>query len=387
MLVEPALTLPELLAQQATQYPQRLALRYKQRGQWYGKTWAQLAWETEQLAAALLECGFGTDDALILIGSPRPEALLLALAAQALGGVAIPLDPKLENAALNSLLKHLNSPFVFIENEAWLPRLQAYLCELDICIYALGKGDTPARCVFSYNELISSHRRVRSSSFTVKPQQTAFRFYRFNEQQEPEFQSFSHAALLANAQALIQQEYLNNTDDAFSTRAFAAPEQARYLLAPWLLAGFCANFPERLETRDTDRRELSPSFVLGTRTTWQRLIQLAATQLPRAGTWRRRWIEAALQPSTSLLGKLKYHSLDAWLIRRPLKKQLGLSHTRVALLVGEPLAAEHQAWFKQLGLEIRAYPDASSWQVEATQRPSPSYPVWPQSYPFLWVSP
>ncbi|MNR37341.1 hypothetical protein D3C85_1553490 [compost metagenome] len=69
----------------------------------------------------------------------------------------------------------------------------------------------------------------------------------------------------------MQGERLTEREEALAARAFAASGQARYLLAPWLLAGFRLNFPERLETRDQDRRELGPSLVLGTRETYGRL--------------------------------------------------------------------------------------------------------------------
>ena len=53
------------------------------------------------------------------------------------------------------------------------------------------------------------------------------------------------------------------SEEALAARVFAASGQARYLLAPWLSAGFCLNFPEALATRDTDRRELGPTLGAG----------------------------------------------------------------------------------------------------------------------------
>ncbi|WP_298609786.1 AMP-binding protein [uncultured Thiothrix sp.] len=378
-------TLTELLVYQSEQQPQGIALRYKQRGIWQTKTWKELSEVLEKLAAALIECGFGSDDSLVLITPPSSEALLLALAAQALGGKAIPLDPQLSNTELVTLLKHIDSPFLFIADTSWLQRIAAYRCELDVCIYAQGQDRINARYVLAYTELLESNRRVSAASFVAQANGTAFRFYRFNADHQPEQQSFSHEWLVTHAQQLVEHEQLYEQDEVLLTRAYAAPEQARYLLAPWLVAGFRLNFPELLETRDTDRREIGPSFILGKKSTWERLIQITEQRLPKPGTWARRWIDSSLQaPPSSWLKRLHYYTLGYWLVRRPLKDVLGISRTRVPLLIGEPLTPEAQAWFQRLGLDIRIYPEYQQWQVAPVKQESDKF-LSPALYHLQWI--
>ena len=182
---------------------------------------------------------------------------------------------------------------------------------------------------------------------------------------EVELQETSHAELLREGQALVSGEALTEREEAFAARAFAASGQARYLLAPWLIAGFCLNFPEGLETRDIDRRELGPTLVAGTRETWQRLENMVRERLPAAGTWQRRLVDRALAPRAAGLTGL----IGGWLVRRPLRDVLGFTRTRVPLIIGEPLPEASVQFFATLGIAVRNWKEAADWKAQdRTQR-------------------
>lgn len=171
----------------------------------------------------------------------------------------------------------------------------------------------------------------------------------------------------------MQGEKLSDGEEALAARAFAASGQARYLLAPWLLAGFRLNFPERLETRDQDRRELGPSLVLGTRETYGRLHEQVSQRLPLPGTLRRQLVDWALRPQGSFVQRL----IGGVFIRRPLRDVLGFSRARVALVVGAPLSDEAQQLFSGLGVEVRNWSAAERW-LDVREVP---FSEWPQGLP------
>src|SRR5471030_1335230 len=79
-------TLPQALLLQAGTRGPAIALRYKRLGIWHPRSWSELAQDVSRLAAALHQRGFRRDDDLLIISQARAEALLLALAAQWLGG-------------------------------------------------------------------------------------------------------------------------------------------------------------------------------------------------------------------------------------------------------------------------------------------------------------
>ncbi|KAF0815314.1 2-succinylbenzoate--CoA ligase [Andreprevotia sp. IGB-42] len=366
-MTQPVSTLPDQLLAQARQRGQQTALRHKQLGIWQERSWRSIADETGRLAGALAARGFVAGDALTLLSHPRAEALLLSLAAQWLGGIAVPLDPALPDKQLITLLQQIAPRFLFLEDEVQVARSHAAGLAAATTIYAAARGLADHRQLTSYATLADEAAQSVPSP-KGRAEQTAFAFYRLLADGSAEREQLSHAELLQEGQRLVSAEQLSHREEALAARAFAAGGQARYLLAPWLLAGFRLNFPENLATRDNDRRELGPTLVAGTRETWGRLALQVQQRLPEAGSWRRAWIDAVVKTghdhaaTPSWFSRLLARSVGHWLIRKPLRDVLGLTRTRVPLLVGEPLPEHVAAFFASLGLTVRTWPDPAQWQ-------------------------
>jgi long-subunit acyl-CoA synthetase (AMP-forming) len=363
-------TLPHWLAAQARQRPAAIALRHKRLGIWQVQSWAQVQAEVLALAAALRAAGFVAGAQLVIISRPRPEALYASLAAQWLGGVAALFDPLESPEDQAASLREAGVAFVLAEGLEEIQRLHAAGLQPGWLAYADGRGlaDRDVRGqALDYAQL----RTAVAVQDAPHAQATApaFAFYRRGAS-GVERQHFSHTELLHEGERLVQGEKLRDCEEALAARAFAASGQARYLLAPWLLAGFRLNFPERLETRDQDRRELGPSLVLGTRETYGRLHEQVSQRLPLPGTLRRYLLDWALRPQGSFVQRL----IGGALIRRPLRDVLGFSRTRVALVVGVPLSDEAQQLFSGLGVDVRNWPAAERWQ-DAHEVP---FSEWPQ---------
>lgn len=364
-------TLPEWLQWQARQQDAGIALRHKRLGVWQVRRWAQVADEVSTLAGALQARGFASGSTLAILSRPRPEALLAALAAQWLGGVAALFDPLEAAGDQLELLRELQPEFVFAEGLEELQRLRAAALAPRLAFYADGRGVSEEEGgAQAYARLLAE-----ASAYQTAPQahaeRSAFAFYRRGVDGGHEQQRISHAELLREGRRLVGVEQLGTGEEALAARAFAAGGQARYLLAPWLIAGFRLNFPESLATRDNDRRELGPTLVAGTRETYGRLYELALARLPQPGTLQRRLVDWALARRPGLLRR----TLGYALVRRPLRDVLGFSRTHAPLLVGEPLAEEAQQFFAGLGVVVRTWPDPAEWQ-RPPQRPVPAVSGW-----------
>lgn len=351
--------LPGWLHLQAAGQARGVALRHKRLGVWQERTWGELLVEVGGLAGALSERGFRPGATLTLLSNPRPEALLLALAAQWLGGSAAVLDPRAEPGAPDLLGQTPGPDFVFAEGLAEVERVRAAGLAPALLVYADPRGLGADPALVSYPTLAAS-TGGHVPALLARPAAAAFVFLRRGCGGGVEFQETSHAELLREGQALVSGEALTHREEALAARAFAASGQARYLLAPWLIAGFCLNFPEGLETRDIDRRELGPTLVAGTRETWQRLENLVRERLPAAGTWQRRLVDRALAPRAAGLTRL----LGGWLVRRPLRDVLGFTRTRVPLIIGEPLPEASAQFFASLGIAVRNWTEAADWKAQ-----------------------
>ncbi|ACO80476.1 long-chain-fatty-acid--CoA ligase-related protein [Azotobacter vinelandii CA] len=363
-------TLPDWLRWQAQQQGESIALRHKRLGIWQARTWTQVAGEVRGLASALQVRGFAGDSLLVILSRPRPEALLAALAAQWLGGVAALFDPLAEAAGQRELLRELQPDFVFAETLDELERLRGAGLAPRLTIYAEARGVRAQEGEQDYARLLAGLRPAQPEP-QAQAGRGAFAFYRRGASGRSERQLIGHDELLRQGRQLVQAERLGAQEEALAARAFAAGGQARYLLAPWLIAGFRLNFPESLATRDNDRRELGPTLVAGTRETYGRLHELALARLPQPGSVSRHLVDWALARRPGLLRQ----TLGHWLVRRPLRDVLGFSRTRTPLLVGEPLPRDAEAFFAGLGVAVRAWPDPSEWHSPPVH-PLPSVDGW-----------
>lgn len=353
-------SLPQWLQQQALRHGTEVALRHKHLGVWQERTWAQVANEVHRLASALQTRGFSVGATLTIISRPRPQALLAALAAQWLGGVASLFDP-LETAAEQvQRLVTLQPDFVLVEGLEEMQRLRAAQVAVRVLVYLDKRGlsdSTPFAQALDYAALLAE-RPIADLVQQGQALQTAFVFYRGTGQAIEE-QRVSHAELLQEGQRLVTREGLGRQEEALAARAFASGGQARYLLAPWLIAGFRLNFPENLATRDRDRRELGPTLVAGTRETYERLHRYALERLPAPGSRSRGLVDWALAAQPGPLQRY----LGDWLVRRPLRDVLGFSRTRAPLLVGDALPPDAEAFFQALGIRVRQWGDAARWEA------------------------
>ena len=84
-------TFPRLLLEHAHVRGERPATREKDLGIWQTWTWAQVADEVRALACGLAALGFKRGMRLAIIGDNRPRLYWSMTAAQALGGIAVPM--------------------------------------------------------------------------------------------------------------------------------------------------------------------------------------------------------------------------------------------------------------------------------------------------------
>jgi len=347
-------TLPAWLAEQARHCPHATALRHKRLGRWEQLSWHALAEKVEALAAGLAARDFGAGDALLLVSQPREEALCLSLAAQWRGGVAVPVEPSVSDQTLGRIVRHLTPLFTFADDDQQVDRLLA-LSQWVIDANPRGLRPHPNADVIEYTTLASPDKGVKA---TARPDHDAFIFYRVDAGHGIEEQRITHTTLIREARLVAAKEHLHPADDAFAARAFATAAQARYLVAPWLLTGFRLNFPESLETRDNDRRELAPTVVAGTRETYGRVARLVDARLPGANSVRRRLLDRLSDEQSSWL----LRTAAWWLVARPLREVIGFRRTHAALVAGAALDGDAARLFNALRIDVRTWPDDGQWQ-------------------------
>ncbi|KAF1029679.1 MAG: 2-succinylbenzoate--CoA ligase [Pseudomonas sp.] len=100
--------------------PLHNALRHVRDGQWYAWRWIDVLRDVECLADELRQQGFGVQSRLALCGAFEPHMVLLALAAQVVGGQTVTLTDELAPGRLHQQLWRLRPSHAYMPG-VWLP--------------------------------------------------------------------------------------------------------------------------------------------------------------------------------------------------------------------------------------------------------------------------
>ena len=95
--------------------PLHIALRHKRQGQWYAWRWIDTLRDVERLADGLRQQGFSEQSRLALCGAFEPNLLLLALAAQSVGGQVLTLADNLEPQVLEQQLWRIHPSHAYVQ--------------------------------------------------------------------------------------------------------------------------------------------------------------------------------------------------------------------------------------------------------------------------------
>src|SRR5947208_2550472 len=117
------ITFPRLLLKHATERGNRPATREKDLGIWQTWTWTQVAAEVRALACGLAAQGFRRGMHLAIIGDNRPRLYWSMIAAQALGGVPVPMYQDAPAVEFAYVLNDAEIVYAFAEDQEQVDKM------------------------------------------------------------------------------------------------------------------------------------------------------------------------------------------------------------------------------------------------------------------------
>jgi len=357
-----ATTLPRLLHRNAASFGTRSALREKRGGIWQVLSWSDYAALVSRFAAGLAAHGFGRGDRLAVIGDNRPRLYAAMLAAQSLGGAAVPLWPDAEPDRIAQVLNHAGVSIVVAEDAE------------QVEIIAAIKDRTPGIRLVVQTTTHGMHRMEQDwlrSFETVADAGTSAA-----DQSEPGDQALllygndlasatlSHANLLAAAETLIATQDVRQTDETLAWLPMAWFGDALSSQALALLVGFTCNCPENPETARRDLREIGPTILIAPPRIWENTLADVETRAVQATPMKRALFaccraiadraERRRQAGEGIPLLLRLQLVvGEILVYAPMRDQIGLRRLRWANTGGEPLSPGVQQSFRAFGINLK----------------------------------
>jgi long-chain acyl-CoA synthetase len=371
-------TLPKLLLVNARRYGQRkVAIREKEYGIWQAYSWAQYLEQVRDFALGLAQLGFQRGDKLAIIGDNRPQLYWALVAAQALGGVPVPIYQDAIAAELRYVVDHSDAKILVAEDQEQVDKvleMKDELLKVEAMIYDDPKGMRHYAYPFllsftGVQELGRAFGKEQAGYFEEAvakgtTEDLAIINYTSGTTGAPKGVMLTHRNLIATAESYLVVDPLDAYDEIMAYLPMAWIGDTFFSVVLSFLSGAAVNCPEDTTTVRQDFREIGPTMTFAPPRIWENLLSQAQVKIGDAGWLQRtlcqRFLPLGMQVAAwrmqgepvSFLWRLLAW-LGEWLVYAPLRDQLGLRKLRAATTGGAAIGPEVIQFFRAMGVNLK----------------------------------
>jgi long-chain acyl-CoA synthetase len=389
-------TFPKLLLRNARLYAGRPAYRHKDLGIWQVWTWAQVLEEVRAFSVGLRELGLKRDDKVAIIGSNRPRLYWAMCAAQALGGVPVPIYSDSVAQEMAYILDHAEVTIAVVEDQEQVDKLLSIVDRLPrfaLIIYDETRGlrdydhqrlksiaDVQKLGRDSLGADVDGLQRWETAVAAGKGEDLAIMLYTSGTTGRPKGVMLNFDNLIISAVNGNLFDQLGPDEEVVAYLPLAWVGDHVFSYAQPFTAGFCVNCPESPETVSEDRREIGTTYAFAPPRIYENLITLTMVRMEDAGRLKRhmfryfiavarRWGEKILNREKVPLHARLLYWLGELLVYGPLKNRLGVSRIRLAYTAGEAIGPEIFRFWRSLGVNLKQLYGQTEASVYITAQP------------------
>ena len=370
-------TLPKLLERNAVSFGHSPGMREKDFGIWKTCSWREYLGNVRDFALGLAALGFKRGDKLSVVGDNCPRLYWAQLAAQALGGIAVPVYQDAIATELVYVLNHAEVSVVVAEDQEQVDKilsLKGELPHLRAIIYDDPRGlghydDAMLQSVVATRKAGQAFGEGKPDHFARELGQgtaddIAMIAYTSGTTGRPKGALLSHRNLIATSETYFRVETAKTGDNWLAYLPMAWVGDTIFSLSAALVCGVTVNIPESPETVRRDLRELGPHGIVAPPRIWESLltdIQVRAADASwlkrRAFDYfvdlaRRRELMKSDGKPIPIAIELAYRIGD-FVVYAPVRDQMGFGNARWALTGGAPLGADTFRFFRSFGINLK----------------------------------
>ena len=368
-------TFPRLMLHHARARPEHPATREKDLGIWQTWTWRQVADEVRALACGLAAEGFKRGMHLAIVGDNRPRLYWSMIAAQALGGVPVPMYQDAPAAEFVYVLNDAEIDYALVEDQEQVDKLleaRPQVPTLAHVYYDDPRGLRSYEGVESFERLQEKGRefdRTHPGWFDAevalgRPDDVSVMLYTSGTTGKPKGVRQTHAAFIAAAKGSAEFDRLQPADSVLSYLPMAWVGDHLFSFAQWLFVGFTINCPESGDTVMTDLREIGPTYYFAPPRVFENLLTQVMIRMEDAGRIKR-WLfgyftDVARRCGAEILDGAQVAWLDRiryatgnLLVYGPLRNVLGMSRIRIAYTAGAAIGPDLFRFYRSIGINLK----------------------------------
>lgn len=386
-------TFPKLLLRNARDRGARPAMREKDLGIWQAWTWSEVEQEVRALACGLAALGLRRGDKIAIIGDNRPRLYWTMVAAQALGGVPVPMYQDAVAEEMAYVLDHAEARFAMAEDQEQVDKLleiRERCPRLETIVYDDSRGLRHYTQDFlsAYDDVLASGRdRDRADPAFFAGEVAKGRgpdisiiLYTSGTTGQPKGVVLSFENVIRTAQNAIDFDRLTDREEMLAYLPMAWVGDHIFSYGQSYCAGFCVSCPESSATVMHDLNELGPTFFFAPPRIFENILTTVMIRMADAGWIKRKMFHAFMavarrvgtlildRKPVSAADRLLY-ALGELLVYGPLKNRLGLSRVHVAYTAGEAIGPDIFDFYRALGINLKQLYGMTEASVFVTLQP------------------
>lgn len=370
-------TFPKLLAHHAAVRGARPAIRNKRRGIWETHSWSDVAREVRRIACGLAALGFKRGDHLAVIGDNRPCLCAAVCAAQALGGIPVPLYQDSTSNEMAYPIQNAEIAFAVVEDQEQVDKLLEILPQCPslkrICYNeSRGMRNYADERLTNYEALTSlgdEFDRTHPDLYATEVAKgngadVAGMFFTSGTTGQPKGVVLTHRALIDRALAAAQLEDLRDSDQVLAHLPPAWISQSVFSCAQPFVTGYCICCPESFETVMSDMSEIAPTYYLAPPRVLEALFTQVSIRMEGAGALKRRIYRYFMRVAGRVGGEVLdgkpvsgfdriMYAFGDLVVYGPLRDALGMIRVRVAYIAGEAISCDLFRFYRSIGINLK----------------------------------
>jgi long-chain acyl-CoA synthetase len=376
-------TFPRLLLHHARTRPGDPATREKDLGIWQTWTWRDVAAEVRSLACGLAAQGFARGMHLAIVGDNRPRLYWGMIAAQALGGVPVPMYQDAPAAEFVYVLNDAEIDYALVEDQEQVDKLLEAKPQVPTLAHVYfddPRGLRNYEGVTSFERLQEIGREFDRAHPGFFEREVALgraddvcgMLYTSGTTGKPKGVRQTHAAFIAAAKGSAGFDGLRPGDSVLSYLPMAWVGDHLFSFAQWLHVGFTINCPESGDTVMTDLREIGPTCYFAPPRVFENLLTQVMIRMEDAGRVKR-WLfshftgvarrcgarildgkrRAAATAERVPIGDRLQYAIGNLFVYGPLRNVLGMSRIRVAYTAGAAIGPDLFRFYRSIGINLK----------------------------------
>ena len=306
----PALTLPQMLREQARRNPRGVAIRQKDFGIWNPITWEDYFRRAGHVGQGLRALGLEPGGHVGVIAENRVEWVLAQMGAGLVGAVTVGVYPTSPSNEVAYVLEHADVEVVVCEDQEQTDKVLAAIDALPrlrtiVVMEEKGLRNTPPAfrervVAFSRLEALgveyeALHRDCIDKALERQAlPDIGLMIYTSGSTGKPKGAMISYANIRAEAAGIVERLEVDSRSRHLSYLPLChVAEQMLTTFTP-IYIGSQVNFGESIRTVQEDLREVAPTLFLGVPRIWEKLHAAISIRMHETGPLRRRLYERAL---------------------------------------------------------------------------------------------